>query len=263
MSKYLIENLFGIEGWNIAWYGVIIACGMLLGLALAVYRAKKEDIHSDVLYDFLLIAAPVAILCARAYYVIFEWESYADDPVKILAIWEGGLAIYGGVIGGVITALVFCRIKKLSFLQFADLLLPSLVLGQSIGRWGNFMNQEAYGNLITDPRLQFFPYGVFIEETQQWHQATFFYESFSNAILLVVMLISYPRFKRQGYLIPMYMIGYGVIRFAVEGLRTDSLYLLPGLRVSQLLSVILIVTGVIVVALLHHGTDRGCRKAIY
>ena len=259
MSKYLIENLFGIEGWNIAWYGVIIACGMLLGLALAVYRAKKENIHSDVLYDFLLIAAPVAILCARAYYVIFEWGSYADDPVKILAIWEGGLAIYGGVI----TPLVFCRIKKLSFLQFADLLLPSLVLGQSIGRWGNFMNQEAYGNLITDPRLQFFPYGVFIEETQQWHQATFFYESFSDAILLVVMLLCYPRFKRQGYLIPMYMIGYGVIRFAVEGLRTDSLYLLPGLRVSQLLSVILIVTGVIVVALLHHGTDRGCRKAIY
>lgn len=263
MNKYLIENLFGIEGWNIAWYGVIVACGMLLGLALAVYRAKKEDIHSDVLYDFLLIAAPIAILCARAYYVIFKWESYADNPVKILTIWEGGLAIYGGVIGGIITAIVFCRIKKLSFLQFADLLLPSLVLGQSIGRWGNFMNQEAYGNLITDPRQQFFPYGVFIEETQQWYQATFFYESFSNAILLVVMLISYPRFKRWGCLIPMYMIGYGVIRFAVEGLRTDSLYLLPGLRVSQLLSVILIVTGVIVVALLHHGTDRGCRKAIY
>ena len=104
MSKYLIENLFGIEGWNIAWYGVIIACGMLLGLTLAVYRAKKEDIHSDVLYDFLLIAAPISILCARAYYVIFEWESYADNPVKIFAIWEGGLAIYGGVIGGVTTA---------------------------------------------------------------------------------------------------------------------------------------------------------------
>ena len=98
MNKYLIENLFGIEGWNIAWYGVIIACGMLLGLALAVYRAKKENIHSDLLYDFLLIAAPIAILCARAYYVIFEWASYADNLVKILAIWEGGLAIYGGVI---------------------------------------------------------------------------------------------------------------------------------------------------------------------
>ena len=98
MSKYLIENLFGIEGWNIAWYGVIIACGMLSGLALAVYRAGREGIQSDVLYDFLLIAAPISILCARTYYVIFEWESYADNPVKILAIWEGGLAIYGGVI---------------------------------------------------------------------------------------------------------------------------------------------------------------------
>ena len=155
-----------------------------------------------------------------------------------------------------ITALVFCRIRKLSFLQFADILLPSLVLGQSIGRWGNFMNQEAYGNLITDPRLQFFPYGVFIEETQQWHQATFFYESFSNAILLVVMLISYPRFKRQGYLIPMYMIGYGAIRFVVEGLRTDSLYIIPGLRVSQLLSLILVVCGCILAIIMRHTAPR-------
>lgn len=252
MSKYLIENLFGIEGWNIAWYGVIIACGMLLGLALAVYRAKKENIHSDVLYDFLLIAAPIAILCVRAYYVIFEWETYTDNPVKVFAIWEGGLAIYGGVIGGVITALVFCRINKLSFLQFADLLLPSLVLGQSIGRWGNFMNQEAYGNLVTNPNLQFFPYAVYIEASGNWHQATFFYESFSNAILLVVMLLCYPRFKRQGYLIPMYMIGYGAIRFVVEGLRTDSLYIIPGLRVSQLLSLILVVCGCILAIIMRH-----------
>ena len=114
-------------------------------------------------------------------------------------------------------SIVFCRIKKLSFLQFADLLLPSLVLGQSIGRWGNFMNQEAYGNLVTNPNLQFFPYAVYIEASGNWHQATFFYESFSNAVLLMVMLLCYPHFRRQGYLIPMYMIGYGAIRFVVEG----------------------------------------------
>lgn len=252
MDKYVIQNLFGVEGWNVAWYGVIIAGGMLLGLALAVYRGKQEGIRSDVFYDFLLIAAPVAIVCARVYYVAFEWEAYALNPIKMFAIWEGGLAIYGGVIGGVLTALIFCKIRKLSFLQFADLLFPSLVLGQSIGRWGNFTNQEAYGNLITDPKLQFFPYGVFIESSQQWHQATFFYESLSNAVLLAIMLISYPRFKRQGYLIPMYMIGYGAIRFVVEGLRTDSLYLVPGLRVSQLLSLVLIAGGVFLTVILRH-----------
>lgn len=252
MDKYVIRNLFGVEGWNIAWYGVIIAGGMLVGLALAVYRGKQEGIRSDVFYDFLLIAAPVAIVCARAYYVAFEWEAYAPNPIKMFAIWEGGLAIYGGVIGGVLTALIFCKIRKLSFLQFADLLLPSLLLGQSIGRWGNFTNQEAYGNLITDPKLQFFPYGVFIESSQQWHQATFFYESLSNAVLFAIMLIFYPRFKRQGYLIPMYMIGYGAIRFVVEGLRTDSLYLVPGLRVSQLLSLVLIAGGVLLTVILRH-----------
>lgn len=248
MDKYVIRNLFGVEGWNIAWYGVIIAGGMLLGLALAIYRAKKEELHSDILFDFFLVAVPVAILCARVYYVIFEWDTYVDTPMKAFAIWEGGLAIYGGVIGGVIVAILFCRVKKLSFLQFADILLPSLVLGQSIGRWGNFVNQEAYGNLITDPRLH---YGVFIEETQQWHQATFFYESLSNAVLLAIMLIFYPRFKRQGYMIPMYMIGYGTIRFFVEGLRTDSLYLIPGLRVSQVLSLMLVIAGCVIALLLH------------
>lgn len=252
MDKYVIQNLFGVAGWNIAWYGVIIAGGMMLGLALAICRGKRENIHSDVFYDFLLIAAPIAIVCARACYVVFEWESYADNPIKVFAIREGGLAIYGGVIGGVLAAIVFCKVRKLSFLQFADLLLPSLVLGQSIGRWGNFMNQEAYGNLITDPGLQFFPYGVFIEKTRQWHQATFFYESFSNAVLLAIMLISYPWFKRQGYMIPMYMIGYGAIRFIVEGLRTDSLYLLPGVRVSQLLSLVLITVGVLLTVILRH-----------
>ena len=243
MDRYLVENLFGIEGWNIAWYGVIIGCGMLLGCLLAVHRCKQTGIHPDNIYDFMIVAIPVCIVCARAYYVIFEWDQYKDNLWGIFAINKGGLAIYGGVIGGVITALIFCKVKKISFLSFADTLIPSLVLGQSIGRWGNFVNQEAYGNRITDPKLQFFPYGVFIENSGQWHQATFFYESFSNAILLIIMLLAYPRFKRKGYLLPMYMIGYGTIRFFVEGLRTDSLFLIPGLRVSQLLSLVLIVIG--------------------
>lgn len=220
---------------------------MILGCLLAVYRSRQTGIRKDDIYDFAIVLIPVCIICARAYYVIFEWEQYKDNLWEIFAINKGGLAIYGGVIGGVFAALIFCKVKKTSFLSFADTLIPSLVLGQSIGRWGNFVNQEAYGNLITDPKLQFFPYGVFIESTGQWHQAAFFYESFSNAILLCVMLLAYPRFKHKGYLLPMYMIGYGMIRFFVEGLRTDSLYLMPGLRVSQLLSLILAMGGCICV----------------
>ena len=134
-------------------------------------------------------------------------------------------------------------------------LIPSLVLGQAIGRWGNFVNQEAYGNLITNPDLQFFPYGVYIEELWQWHQATFFYESALNTLLLIVMLISYPHFRKKGYLLPFYMIGYGVIRCFVEGLRTDSLYLMPGVRVSQVLSGCLILLDVLLVGTISRRQD--------
>ncbi len=134
-------------------------------------------------------------------------------------------------------------------------LIPSLVLGQAIGRWGNFVNQEAYGNLITNPDLQFFPYGVYIEELGQWHQATFFYESALNTLLLIVMLISYPHFRKKGYLLPFYMIGYGVIRCFVEGLRTDSLYLMPGVRVSQVLSGCLILLDVLLVGTISRRQD--------
>ena len=246
MSRYAIENLFGIEGFNIAWYGIIIALGMVSGVLLALYRCKHTSVSKDHVYNFVLIGIPVCIVCARAYYVIFEWSNYKDDPIQILNIPNGGLAIYGGVIGGVVTALVYCKLNKISFLTFADMVIPSLVLGQAIGRWGNFVNQEAFGTLITDPKLQFFPYGVFIEELNEWHQATFFYESSLNMLLLITMLSFYPRFKRKGYLLSFYMTGYGTIRFFVEGLRTDSLYIVTGIRVSQMLSLVLVLLGIAV-----------------
>ena len=133
---------------------------------------------------------PVCILCARAYYVLFEWEQYKDNLLSVFQINKGGLAIYAVV-------LIYCKVKELSFCSLADTLIPSLVLGQAIGRWGNFVNQETYGNLITNLDLQFFPYDVYIEELGQWHQATFFYESALNTLLLIVMLISYPHFRKK------------------------------------------------------------------
>lgn len=257
MNRYLIENLFGIEGWNIAWYGVIIAFGVVLAVLLASYRCRQTGFDKNKLFDLMLILLPTAIICARIYYVAFEWESYHGNFLEMLAVWKGGLAIYGGVIGGIIAALIFCRVKKLSFLQLADTAIPSLVLGQAIGRWGNFVNQEAFGNLITNPKLQFFPYGVYVDSLGEWHQATFFYESSLNFILFAVMLILYPRLKKNGYLLPIYMIGYGLIRFLVEGLRTDSLYLIPGIRVSQVLSLVLIPAGIALILYINRkGKER-------
>ena len=191
----------------------------------------------------------------EAVHVLFKWEQYKDNLLSVFQINKVGLAIYGGILGGVAVVLIYCKVKKLSFWSLADTLIPSLVLGQAIGRWGNFVNQEAYGNLITNPDLQFFPYGVYIEELGQWHQTTFFYESALNTLLLIVMLISYPHFRKKGYLLPFYMIGYGVIRCFVEGLRTDSLYLMPGVRVSQVLSGCLILLGVLLVGIIRRRQD--------
>lgn len=154
--------------------------------------------------------------------------------------------------------MIYCKVKRISFWLLADTLMPSLVLGQAIGRWGNFVNQEAYGNQITNPSLCFFPYGVYTEEIDQWRQVTFFYESALNLALLTAMLICCPHFRRKGYLLPFYMIGYGTIRFFVEGLRSDSLYLLPGIRVSQVMSGCLIILG-IVILFITQKPDEICR----
>lgn len=252
MSKYLIENLFGVEGWNIAWYGVIIAVGMVLGVSLAIYRVRRQYLKEDLIFDFIIIALPVAIICARGYYVIFEWDSYSGDILSIFKIWEGGLAIYVGVLGGLITAILFCHHYKFPLFRFLDLVVPSLVIGQVIGRWGNFVNQEAFGNLVADPSLQFFPYAVYIDALGEWHQATFFYESMWNICLLVVMLIVSRKEPKTGTLTCMYFVFYGLGRFLIEGLRTDSLYFIPGIRVSQVLSLFLICGGILLYV--HFGT---------
>lgn len=243
MDRFIVHDLFGIEGFNIAWYGVIIGMGMIIATSIAAWRATKAGYKSDLIIDFILFAIPIGIVCARIYYVVFEWEYYSQNLSKIFAIREGGLAIYGGVIGGIITAIIFCKVHKFSLIKLLDFVMPSLLLGQAIGRWGNFTNQEAFGNLITNPDLQFFPYGVYIERLEEWHQATFFYESASNLILFILMMIVAHKVKKDGWMIVMYFMGYGCIRFFIEGLRADSLYLIPGVRVSQLLSAGLIGIG--------------------
>ena len=253
MDRFAIENLFGIQGLNIAWYGVIIASGMLLGVLLASLRARRRGWSADVVLDFILIAIPLAIVGARAYYVAFECDEYAVNIWKIFAINEGGLAIYGAVIGGFLAAFLFSRFSKFPFLKLIDLVIPSLILGQAIGRWGNFVNQEAFGALVANPKMQFFPYAVFIQSLGEWHQATFFYESSLNAVLLVLALVIGRRGAKDGTLLAVYFIGYGMIRAFVEGLRADSLYLFGSIRVSQALSAALVIAGVLLLILIRKG----------
>jgi len=256
MNRLAITNLFGIQGLNIAWYGVIIACGLLLGIWLATYRAKKRGWSSDLVLDFILLAVPLAIIGARAYYVAFEWEYFSAAPAKIIAINEGGLAIYGAVIGGFLAAFLFSRAAKFPFLKLIDLVIPSLILGQAMGRWGNFINQEAFGALVTNPNLQFFPLAVYIQSLGEWHQATFFYESFCNTILLVITLLLGRKGVKDGTLLATYFIGYGTVRAVIEGLRTDSLYLFGTIRISQLLSALLVLVGITLLVLIKKDIIR-------
>ena len=249
MDRYVIENIFGIDNLNLTWYGLIIGCGILLGSAIVMRKLKQMGYKYDLFYDFIIFALPVSIICARLYYVIFEWSYYQRHPIEIIAVWHGGLAIYGGVIGGVLTAVVFSKIKKFPFLRILDLFAPSLILGQAIGRWGNFVNQEAYGNLITKASLQFFPYGVYIDQLNQWYQATFFYESMWDLLVFTVLMFYSKKAEYNGDIFARYLIGYGIGRFFIEGLRSDSLYLLGTIRISQVLSLVLIAVGIVMIVL--------------
>ena len=227
-------NLFGL---TIHWYGVIIAFGMALAVALACAREKRMGLPRDTALDLALLGIPAAIVCARIYYVVFSWREYAANPIRALYIWEGGMAIYGGIIGGVLAGFLYARRKGLPFLRLADLAAPSIALGQAIGRWGNFVNQEAYGAVATQPWQQRFPISVFIQADGQWHFATFFYESAWCFIIVAALLIGERRhrFRRDGEIFRAYVFLYAIERALVEGLRTDSLVLGP-FRVSQLLS---------------------------
>jgi len=235
---------FYLFGQPIYWYGILISTGVLIGIILAMYNSKMFNLDQDTVIDFVLLAIPLAIIGARLYYVTFEWSMYRENPIEILNIRKGGLAIYGGVIGGVLAGLIFTRWKKIDFWNLADICAPSLILGQAIGRWGNYINQEAYGYTVTNPRWQWFPAAVFIEADRQWHMATFFYESLWNVIVFIFLMYYRKHRKKTGEVFLFYLILYALGRFFIEGLRTDSLYI-GTIRVSQLLSAILIITGIV------------------
>lgn len=230
------SNSFTLFGHTFYWYGAIIAVGFLLAVAYAYRRCERDfGIRQDDLTDVLLFAVPLAIVGARAYYVVFygNYSSFAD----MVKIWEGGLAIYGGVIAAFVTILVVCRIKHISSLAVLDITSFGLLIGQSIGRWGNFMNREAFG-YETDI---FCRMGLTLNDVTIYVHPTFLYESLWNAVgFLVMHILSQKRERRfDGQFFLLYLAWYGLGRAWIEGLRTDSLYLgATGIRVSQLLAVI-------------------------
>ena len=219
-------------------YGLLIALGILAAVLLARRDEKRLGLPKDISIDLALWVVPLGVIGARIYYVLFRWEVYAANPVSALYIWEGGLAIYGGLIGGFVGLALLARIKRVSIAQLLDLIIPYVLLAQAIGRWGNYFNGEAYGQLVTDRALQFFPYAVNVDGA--WYQATFFYESMADLIGFLIMFLTRKRW-RSGDGLPLYAIVYGIPRFIIEGLRSDSLYIgVTGIRVSQLLSAVLV-----------------------
>ena len=253
---------FDLGPLTINFYGLVIACGLLLAVWYGMKRAKTFGFTEDDILDGVLWVTPFAIACARAYYCIFSWESYADNPISVLYIWEGGLAIYGGVLGAAIGVTVLCLVKKLKLPALLDLVSLGFLIGQSMGCWGNFFNREAFGAATES----FFRMGLFNTITQEveYYHPTFLYESVWNALGFVLLHVLSKRRQYDGQIALGYVAWYGLGRTFIEGLRVDSLYW-GNFRVSQLLAAISCFAAVVVLVVLafrpHDKAKMFCNRA--
>lgn len=257
---HLSRTAFTVFGQDIYWYGIFIGLGVILGVLLALHEAKRTGQNPDTYLDFIIYAMIIAIIGARLYYVIFSWDFYSQHPEKIFAIREGGLAIYGGIIGGVLTAIVYSHLKKKSFWVMADTMAPSLILGQMLGRWGNFFNEEAFGGFtdnlfamryqlsqvrasdVTPDILQNLVTVNGVDYIQV--HPTFLYESMWSLCVFIILLILQRKKKFDGQVCATYFFGYALGRVWIEGLRTDQLCI-GNVPVSQALSAVLIIASVV------------------
>ena len=253
-----------VFGFEIAFYGIIIGCGVMAGIIMAAMEAKRTGQNPDTYYDLALYAVVLSVIGARIYYVIFSWDQYKDDLLSIFNIRQGGRAIYGGVIAAVITVFVYGRVKKISFAKLADTAVLGLILGQIIGRWGNFFNREAFGEYTDNLFAMRLPLDAVrssdVTELMMEHiemlegtayiqvHPTFLYESLWNLGVLLILLWWRKKKKFEGEIFLLYLFGYGVGRFWIEGLRTDQL-LIPGagLPVSQVLAAILVIVSAVII----------------
>jgi phosphatidylglycerol:prolipoprotein diacylglycerol transferase len=242
----------------IRWYGLLIASAVLIGVSLSQYLAKRRNVDQNLLADLAIWLVIAAIPSARLYYVLFEWEQYAQRPDQIIAIWNGGIAIHGAILGGTLAAIIFARIQKVSIWQLADLVVPSLILGQAIGRWGNFFNSEAFGDPTDLPWKLYIPPERRPAQFMQFEyfHPTFLYESLWNLMVFgLLMTLFFRDLKRRphlkvGTLALVYMVAYSTGRVWIEGLRTDSLMIGP-LRIAQIVSLSAIALGLTGLAWLY------------
>ena len=235
--------IFEVGNFAVRWYGLLIASAVLIGVSLSQYLARKRNVDPEYVADFAIWGILGAIPCARLYYVAFEWQNYVNRPQDIIAIWKGGIAIHGAVIGGILAGWIFARLSKMSLWQLADLITPSLILGQAIGRWGNFFNSEAFGDPTDLPWKLYIPPAnrPYALANYEYFHPTFLYESIWNVGVLAILLYLFfwglknsDRLK-TGTIFFTYWITYSAGRLWIEGLRTDSL-MIGGLRIAQLVS---------------------------
>ncbi|HEY9823715.1 MAG TPA: prolipoprotein diacylglyceryl transferase [Candidatus Sericytochromatia bacterium] len=237
---------------TIRWYGLLIASAVLIGVSLSQYLAKRRNVDPNILGDLAIWLVIAAIPSARLYYVLFEWKQYAQHPDQIIAIWNGGIAIHGAILGGTLAAIIFARLQKISVWQLADLVAPSLILGQAMGRWGNFFNSEAFGDPTDLPWKLYIP----LERrplnfaNYEYFHPTFLYESLWNLMVFGILITLFfrglkgsPRLK-VGTIALVYMVAYSCGRVWIEGLRTDSLMIGP-LRIAQIVSLTAITLGLL------------------
>ena len=269
-----LQNHITIFGFSIAFYGIIIGIGMLLGITLAARDAEKRGIGEDTIYDFALLGIVFGVIGARLYYVFFRWDNYRGNLLEILNLRAGGLAIYGGVIGGILSLMVYCRRKKQNFLNLADSLILGVLVGQILGRWGNFFNAEAFGRytdgLFAMQLRRDIVSAIMIDSALLQHlvrvngvdyiqvHPTFLYESVWNLCLLLFLLWYRPKKRFTGEMFFLYLGGYGLGRVWIEGLRTDSL-LLPGtgIAVSQALAGVCVLVALLCILAGRRLAARG------
>ncbi|HCY9596753.1 TPA: prolipoprotein diacylglyceryl transferase [Staphylococcus aureus] len=245
--NYIDPVAFNLGPLSVRWYGIIIAVGILLGYFVAQRALVKAGLHKDTLVDIIFYSALFGFIAARIYFVIFQWPYYAENPNEIIKIWHGGIAIHGGLIGGFIAGVIVCKVKNLNPFQIGDIVAPSIILAQGIGRWGNFMNHEAHGGSVSRAFLEQLHLPNFIIENMyingQYYHPTFLYESIWDVAGFII-LVNIRKHLKLGETFFLYLTWYSIGRFFIEGLRTDSLMLTSNIRVAQLVSILLILISI-------------------
>lgn len=245
--NYIDPVAFNLGPLSVRWYGIIIAVGILLGYFVAQRALVKAGLHKDTLVDIIFYSALFGFIAARIYFVIFQWPYYTENPGEIIKIWLGGIAIHGGLIGGFIAGVIVCKVKNLNPFQIGDIVAPSIILAQGIGRWGNFMNHEAHGGPVSRAFLEQLHLLNFIIENMyingQYYHPTFLYESIWDVAGFII-LVNIRKHLKLGETFFLYLTWYSIGRFFIEGLRTDSLMLTSNIRVAQLVSILLILISI-------------------